>query len=321
MADLETFISNTLIIGETYTRDDLANIGGVTPQKDQRDWGGMKTFDNCLLIFVTLDKTNREASIKYNDFFTNGGQTFVWQCRSDYTQNAPTIQRIINLDTVLLFARVKDKVKGKTQPFIYAGEISAVDYENNKPVDFRFNVDDYQASPNEDLALLYQWTPTTERMPRPIETRNAVKPSQEEKLTKKRERSGQGRLADPEKKKSIEICAMKSAKAYYEKAGYTVLDTSANNPYDYLCTKTDDERRVEVKGTTQGLATVNVTINEVLAAREEGSVTDLYILHGIHVTGEPPNYLAQGGLLKLITDWCPDDEHLSPTAFQYTVPR
>jgi len=321
MADIETFNSNALVIGDAYTRDDLADIGGVTPQNDPRDWGGMKACDNCLLIFVTLDKTKRKASIKYNDFFTNGGQTFVWQCRSDYTQHAPAIQRIIDLDTVLLFARVKDKIKGKTQPFIYVGEISAVDYENNKPVDFRFSVDDCQESPNDDLELLYQWTPTTEREPRSIETRKATKPSQKEKLTKKRKRLGQGRLVDPKKKKAIEMCAMISAKAYYEKEGYTVMDTSANHPYDYLCTKANDERRVEVKGTTQGLATVNVTINEVLAAREESSVTDLYIVHGIHVTGESPDYLAQGGLLKLISDWCPEDENLSPTAFQYTVPR
>lgn len=41
-------------------------------------------------------------------------------------------------------------------------------------------------------------------------------------------------------------------------------------PYDLRCTRGTEERHVEVKGTTGAATSVELTINEVLHARDQG---------------------------------------------------
>jgi len=307
-------------IGSSYTRDDLAILGGVTPQKNTREWGGLKDFQNCAVIFVTLDKTDRKASIQYTDFFEDDGETFFWQSQSTSTQNAPRIQRIINRDPVVLFARIKDKIKSVTQPFIYVGHLTAEDYENNKPVDFRFNVDDFQIKRNYDLNELYQWKTEKDRAPRHIEVSSKRKASQAQKTDKAIAKGGQGRLADPKKKKEIELHAMALAKQHYENLGFIVLDTSSNNPYDLECQNGNEIRRIEVKGTTQGPNTISITRGELEAARAPEWQSDLFIVHDIEVTKSDDSYNTEGGKTLLITNWYPEDQHLTPTDYRYQVP-
>ncbi|CAL9624223.1 hypothetical protein SUDANB6_05933 [Streptomyces sp. enrichment culture] len=48
-------------------------------------------------------------------------------------------------------------------------------------------------------------------------------------------------------------------------------------PYDLRCTRGTEERHVEVKGTTGAATSVELTINEVLHARDKDDTVDLYV--------------------------------------------
>ena len=139
---------------------------------------------------------------------------------------------------------------------------------------------------------------------------------------KKLPKGGQGRLIDPAKKKAIELHAMAVAREHYESLDYQVADTSkkdASNkaPFDLLCLKDAETRKIEVKGTTQSPLSVNVTANEVESARGLDCETDLFIVYGIIVYKELGEFRAEGGDTTILTNWIPEDEHLTPTQFIY----
>jgi len=97
-----------------------------------------------------------------------------------------------------------------------------------------------------------------------------------------RPRVGQGRVVDAKRRKAIELAAMDRAKSHYELLGWQVEDTSAYRPYDLECRRGDsDVLRVEVKGLTQGVGTINVTVGEVNQARDPSVITDLFIVANI----------------------------------------
>lgn len=320
MAKEERFNENRLSVGKAYTRVEIAGICNVTPPINSREWGGLREYLNCIVLFVTLDKKDFDSSIQYEDIFDDGGQTFFWESQNRSSQKTAVIQRIINQTPVLLFCRVINKVKSSTLPFIYVGHLNAENYEGKNPVSFEYTVEDFQDEPNVDLLELYLWRPNKPRRKRPIETSPERKARQVKKQAKLQAKKGQGYLVDAAKKKAIELHAMDVAKAHYEAKAYSVRDTSANFPYDFECTLGNELRRVEVKGTTQCFLSVNVTINEVTSARSEECETDLFIVHNIEITGKTPDYNASCGEIKLIENWYPEDVDLFATAFIYKVP-
>ncbi|MFD0516303.1 protein NO VEIN domain-containing protein [Streptomyces aureus] len=72
----------------------------------------------------------------------------------------------------------------------------------------------------------------------------------------------------PKKRKAIELHAEDHTVAHYEKAGWTVEELG--KPYDLRCTRGTEERHVEVKRTTGAATSVELTINKVLHARDQG---------------------------------------------------
>ena len=137
-------------------------------------------------------------------------------------------------------------------------------------------------------------------------------------------RGGQGYENDPVKRKTIEDYAMNKARKHYEDKKYKVEDTSANNPYDFYCTKLKDKRRVEVKGTTGSDKKFILTIGEVNSARKTLCPTDLFIFHSIIIKKDKKKdekFIASGGQMNLIKDWIPLDADLKPTQFDYSVPK
>lgn len=304
-------------VGDTYSRLDVADTGHVPRPAQPRDWTGIVQFQNCVLLFVTLDKTGFVESNQYHDVFDDGGATFYWDSQRQNTEKTPAISRIINGDTVLLFVRITGKVSSKTQPFVYQGKLAALDYDGEKPVQFVYEVLSYDSVAPQHMADIYQWRPKGVRKLRPIEA-TADKLPKSGKPQKKRD-SGQGRLIDPKKKKAIEVRAMDVASAHYISSGYLVTDTSANSPFDLECKKGNELRRVEVKGTTQSAKTVSVTANEVKSARSDDCETDLFMVHGITIYAEAGEYTADGGEVKLVSNWVPLDEHLIATAYTYVV--
>ncbi|WP_053062325.1 DUF3427 domain-containing protein [Photobacterium aquae] len=303
----ENLAVENFVIGHCYSRKDVARVGCVTPPKQDRDWTGIVSFNNCVLLFVTLDKGDFEKDIQYHDYFAEGGELFNWESQNKNTPATPAIKRIIDGETVVLFTRIINKRKGKTQPFVYVGRLLPLEHRNEKPVQFTFLVDGYTSAPEPQLFELYHWKENT------LATR--------EKSGKYVVSKGQGRIADAKKKKAIELRAMTTARQYYESLGYHVIDTSSHCPYDFECERGGELRRVEVKGTTQGLGKVTVTYNEVISALDDKVETDLFIVYHIHVVPADDDYQAIMGTTHLISNWNPSNSDLKPIAYEYTLPK
>ncbi|ATX79122.1 protein of unknown function (DUF3883) [Mariprofundus aestuarium] len=301
------------VFGETYSRTDVAETGKVTPPGTPRAWNGIVRFKNCILLFVTLDKKDFDKKSRYNDIFEDAGQTFYWESQNRNTSKSPIIKSILSDNNTYLFARIKEKVAGRTEPFAFVGRLEAEASEGDKPVKVLFSVCDYIPSPTDALYNLYHWREEAPLSQKPALT--AWRPTK-----RQTKQSGQGRLVDPEKKKAIENHAMRMAAKHYANLGFSVDDTSSNSPYDYLCKMNETQKRVEVKGTTMGPGTVNVTFNEVESARSNGCETDLFIAHAINVERKGGKFITSGGKKKIISNWTPKDADLTPTAYTYKVP-
>ncbi len=131
--------------------------------------------------------------------------------------------------------------------------------------------------------------------------------------------TGQGYVSSPERRKAIEMRAMTAAEDFFNEEGYAVRDTSANRPYDLVCTKGGELLYVEVKGTTTDGEKVILTKNEVEHARAHKEQMVLFILHGIQVDDGDDGPMASGGTQRLIWKWSPSDQSLVPLSFQCTV--
>ncbi|MFB9485502.1 DUF3883 domain-containing protein [Streptomyces filamentosus] len=141
----------------------------------------------------------------------------------------------------------------------------------------------------------------------------------ESKNKPQRRRRGAGYISDPKKRKRIEEYAEDLAIAHYEAQGWTV--EKLGKPYDLHCTRGTEERHVEVKGTTGAATSVELTINEVLHARNKDNTVDLYVVSDIKIDTTTDDYLPSGGTLTHYTDWEPAEEDLRPRKYEYRLPR
>ena len=261
---------DAFIVGNTYSLADIAEIGGVEPLLSSWEWTGIVEFENCIVLFSTLEKEGLPPEHDYADVFSD--YSFLWESQNRNTQATPVILRLISLEApVLLFCRLTVKVGGVTQPFVYVGTLTAEDYDSERPVQMRFSVNEYVENAPEHLQQLYDWRPGDERVLRPIEA-----PDRRPRI-----HAGQGRQSDPKKRKAIELRAMEVATQHYVDRGYEVNDTSANSSFDLECTKGEEVLRVKVKGLAGALGPVEVTIGEVLSARSADFHTDLLVVYSI----------------------------------------
>jgi len=140
----------------------------------------------------------------------------------------------------------------------------------------------------------------------------------EGKKKPQRRRRGAGYISDPKKRKAIETHAEKLAIAHYESQGWSV--EKLGKPYDLRCTRGTEERHVEVKGTTGAPTSVELTINEVLHARDKDTTVDLYVVSDITVDTRTDPYTASGGEVTHYLDWEPAEEDLRPRKYEYRLP-
>ncbi len=113
------------------------------------------------LFFVDLEKQGKEERFHFEDYFQ--GDYFHWDSQTTQHINTPKIQEIVRgTRTPHLFVRLRQKVRSKTQPFIYCGRLKYEEYEPGtaKPVHMIFQNIDYNDD-TEDLGLLeiYNWRP------------------------------------------------------------------------------------------------------------------------------------------------------------------
>lgn len=167
--------------------------------------------------------------------------------------------------------------------------------------------------------------------------RNLLKPRQMEQYLQEKAATteesiyvrsgGQGRQMDPALRREIEMYAMERAKNYFRKHYSHVKDTSANNPYDFLCSdrkgrrskQFPDKLMVEVKGTQQGGKSVELTIGEVKNAQKKGNSVALFIVHSIQLDKKKKPF---GGRTKILNPWNIDrDGTKKPTQFTYTLKK
>lgn len=153
----EHFSGERLVLGEAYSRKQIAAAGHVEQPTGPRDpyWStGIVSFDNAILLLVTLEKNEFD----YVDYFE--GETFWWQSQTRQTQASEQIQRIAGGDVeVLLFVRVQAKVRGQTMPFTYAGRLTSPLMSGERPVTVAFVSADFDPYKGGDLAEIYRWRP------------------------------------------------------------------------------------------------------------------------------------------------------------------
>ncbi|MFJ9736389.1 DUF3883 domain-containing protein [Streptomyces sp. NPDC101171] len=133
-----------------------------------------------------------------------------------------------------------------------------------------------------------------------------------------RRRRGAGYISDPKKRKAIEEHAENLATDHYVAQGWEV--EKLGKPYDLRCTRAGEERHVEVKGTTGAATSVELTINEVLHARDKDHNVDLYVVSDIKVDISTDDYTPSGGTVSHYTDWEPAEEDLRPRKYEYRLP-
>jgi hypothetical protein len=126
--------------------------------------------------------------------------------------------------------------------------------------------------------------------------------------------------ASPAMRRAVKLRAMARVTEHFRDDGWTVVDVSADHPYDLHCSRGGEYLCVEVKGTVGAAARVNLTAGEVRNARAEHPQTALAIVRHIvlDLSGQEP--VASGGELIVHAPWQVHDDALEPSAYYYTPP-
>jgi hypothetical protein len=131
---------------------------------------------------------------------------------------------------------------------------------------------------------------------------------------------GQGFMASAEHKAAVELRAMSVAQTHFESLGYTVADTSSNNPFDLLAEKDGERLYVEVKGSTGDGKTVFLTRNEVSHAHANAPNSVLVVVANIILQQAAGEIEAVGGSLAVHRPWAPAHADLVAERYTYRVP-
>jgi hypothetical protein len=308
---------NRFNIGLSYSRKEIANIIGDERIAISRE--GIYYHDNRTLLFVTLDKSSvSNIELAYNDFFTE--DLFHWDSQNKQHIDTPRIKELADGSREIdLFARIEEKTKSKTNPFVYCGQLQYLSHDpkTKNPVHIIFQSIEYHDNPNNQLNQIYNWKPDGNK----ISTAQPPTPEVIKKSIQKRRQNGQGYIKDSRIKKAVELRAMKLASDYYQKLGYEVTDVSSIESVDFLCTKNEETRYVEVKGTQGEGNEVLLTANEIKRAKSGLYITDLFIVHSIKIIKEGESLEATNGINLIIHKWKPEDANLTPTHYRYVVQK
>lgn len=157
MALHETFDTRAIVVGNEYSRVQMADAGGVVPPTAPRDphWSnGLVRFSNATLLLVTLEKEDGG----YDDRFE--GEQFRWQ--SQYRQSRISEALVDIKDGIvsaLLFVRIFAKSGKTAEPFHYLGEVSLRSMEGDQPVDCVFDVKESLQGRSDSIDQILSWRP------------------------------------------------------------------------------------------------------------------------------------------------------------------
>ena len=95
------------------------------------------TFAGHVFLFVTLEKSDLEHHYQYEDGFMSPTR-FHWQSQNRTKQDSKHGRLIRNHESmgerIHLFARPARKVKNKTCPFTYCGQLTFVEWQGEQPI-------------------------------------------------------------------------------------------------------------------------------------------------------------------------------------------
>lgn len=184
---IESQNTSDLVVGNPYSKKFLSEFyDEIGVQYLMR---GLYYFEDKTLLFVTLDQSKG-----LGNYFNKN--KFIWSSMDEMDQNSKRLIPIFNKDIeVLLFIRITDKIKGKTQPYIYSGKLDYLEHDKstNNPVLITFDSLDYEEfDKSDDLIKINNWF--IDSMSFPEKDEKNEKEVQEGKvvyrLHKQRERKG-----------------------------------------------------------------------------------------------------------------------------------
>ncbi len=317
------FPKELFFVGEKYSKRD---IDFITNKKIYKSSGVILCLDT-LLLFVTLDKSERPDSQKYKDFFKNRKQ-FFWESQDpkkskSYGSKDNKYMKLMLKGEIptILFARVKNGPKSKPNKFIYCGELKAESYDsaanNLRPFGVKFRILEIPKETNSDIKELVDWRPLKQSSL--IEAEHLAIAQPVNKKIDIDDEEGQERIKNQELKKAIEIYAMNKAFDHYKSQGYATFDESSKRKigYDIRCERPGSTKYIEVKGTQNDGWCVFVTANEVDKAKSEPR--ELFIVNNIkhRYDSEEYEYKCEGGGVKIISPWKPNSTKSSLKAIDY----
>lgn len=303
----ERFNKQKFSIGQRFpTKENIRNLSGLSSKKDTQEvWGGIVSLANAVLLFTTLDKKEAEDQLKYNDYFD--GEDFFWESQNQNTLKTPAIKNMIDGCDVFLFSRIYRK-----DPWVYLGPLIPVDYDSNvSPMQFQFEILDFQDNADKHLSNIYKWKKNNEiQVPKIATSGNKINV-----------RSSAGQKRDKDRDKAVELHAMKEAIEYYKSIGFEVSDLSDMRGigFDIKCKKGKEIIEVEVKGIQRNLGHVTVTKNEVDNAKTTGNKSHLFIVFNQNLVKKDGEYSIKSSDTHIIEDWRPNDSDLEPLSFNYYI--
>lgn len=302
----EIFLENKFNIGEKYKKKEIRKLSQLSSSNGPREpWIGKVFLANAVLLFVNLNKSDAKDHLKFNDFFE--GSDFFWESQNANTINTEYIKQILQGIPVYLFCRINKK-----EDFLFIGGLNVVDFDDStSPMQFQFELLNYDENPNTDLKKIYEWKNSSSVKIPNFSTNN----------NKNNRKTGQGFIRDSIKKDHIESHAMKEAIHYYTSNGYEVHDCSSSRGlgYDLKCIKGKKIIEVEVKGTQYKGKQVFLTKNEVFNAQTTNNQADLFIVHSMNLITKDNKYVILNSEIKVIDNWLPKDEDLEALEFKYTL--
>ena len=153
---------SVLEVGKKYSKKDLATLINEPRLFNVREGVSSCNNSNSYLLFVDLEKEDKEERFHFDDFFEE--DFFHWDSQTTQHIESPKIQEVVTGSVVTcLFVRVKQKEKSKTLPFVYCGRVKYVFHEEgtSKPVHILFqNIDYDDFTDNLDLLEVYRWKPS-----------------------------------------------------------------------------------------------------------------------------------------------------------------
>ncbi|WP_226582162.1 DEAD/DEAH box helicase [Halobacillus litoralis] len=131
---------------EQYTMAEVALLSNYRKTHSAFRGSGLLRNGNEYFLFIDLHKeADIEESIQYNDQFISRTQ-FQWESPNQTAQSSETGQSIIHsvekeINLHLFVRKYKEIEKGYREPFIYIGKGNTMTYQNNRPIEFQFELE------------------------------------------------------------------------------------------------------------------------------------------------------------------------------------